>query len=120
MKRLRYIPMSWRPQQASSVPAPISTHLQTEEEEEEETTEEQMIPQREKVEKLREYLNSIEKTPVKRVATSETIFICWSVVTYYIPSLIGPFSSLSTAPSSIVHGGRSCLERRHLLIIFLL
>ena len=70
MKRLRFIPMSWSPDQATHPVAAAEPGMQGGRQqlggERRERT-----PQPEKLVRLREYLSNIEKTPIQRVRASE-------------------------------------------------
>ena len=72
MKRLRLIPMTWAPDQpqlSSHLEAPPTTHQET-------AQGEKMALQQEKLDTLREYLQSIETTPVCRVKPSRPSTVC--------------------------------------------
>ena len=73
MKRLRFIPISWSPDQ-SKLPAPAAAAAQQLSAGGREAREEKKgRPQPGKLEKLRDYLMNIEKTPVRRVRPSKRL-----------------------------------------------
>lgn len=72
MKRLRFIPISWSPDQ-SKLPAPAAAAQKLSAGGREAREEKKGRPQPGKLEKLREYLMNIEKTPVRRVRPSKRL-----------------------------------------------
>ena len=76
MKRLKFIPLSWSPNQSTPPPPP---DLPQRDRGERESGEREGTPQPEKLAQLRDYLGSIEKTPVQRVRASESLHL-WCVV----------------------------------------
>ena len=67
MKRLRFIPLSWTPEDAQHSTLPRATPTQ---QQRESGREEMRSPRPEKLDKLREYLRNIEEIPVCRVRPS--------------------------------------------------
>ena len=86
MRRLKFIPISWSPNQSTPPPPPDLPQRDRGERGrgerdrgERERGEREGTPQPEKLAQLRDYLGSIEKTPVQRVRASESLHL-WCVV----------------------------------------
>ncbi|CAI8058243.1 Nuclear pore complex protein Nup214, partial [Geodia barretti] len=109
VKRLRFIPMSWTPDQCRLPPPAMPTQRLTEQGGHGGEGRKDGGPQPEKLEKLREYLMNIEKTPVRRVGARPLPSATPSVLSVQSSGRSSPASSI---PHYLVSGSKPHLYEK--------